>query len=150
MDTVILELANHPWALWLLIALACAILEVALPHLMFAFASGAAFLAMGAALSLGWTLQILTFGVALLVSLTFARPRLLNRFNKTYHKMPSRAQALVGARGEVTEAIDPLLGTGRISVNGQDWAARSTQPFALGKTIVVDGHDGIVLTVKES
>ena len=59
----------------------------------------------------------------------------------------SRTEALMGETGQVTEAIDPVLGTGRVVVNGHDWAARSMDPIAVGTQVMVDGSDGIVLLV---
>jgi membrane protein implicated in regulation of membrane protease activity len=61
--------------------------------------------------------------------------------------VPSRTDKLVGQRGVVTEAIDPVRGTGRVNAGGEDWAARSEAPLPVGAEIVVDGSDGIVLRV---
>jgi membrane protein implicated in regulation of membrane protease activity len=47
----------------------------------------------------------------------------------------------------VTNDIEPTLGTGRINVGGEDWAARSTEPIPTGTTVRVVGADGIVLEV---
>jgi membrane protein implicated in regulation of membrane protease activity len=47
----------------------------------------------------------------------------------------------------VTQDVEPLLGTGRVTVSGEDWAARSTEPIPAGATVKVVGADGIVLEV---
>jgi membrane protein implicated in regulation of membrane protease activity len=47
----------------------------------------------------------------------------------------------------VTDDIDPTRGTGRVNVGGQDWAARSPDPLALGTKVRVVGANGIVLEV---
>ena len=41
----------------------------------------------------------------------------------------------------------PTLGTGRVNVGGEDWAARSAEPIPTGTKIRVVGADGIVLEV---
>ena len=61
--------------------------------------------------------------------------------------VPSRVEKLVGQRGQVTQAIDVVLGQGRVTVAGEDWAAQSASPIAQGTEVVVEGFDGIVLQV---
>jgi membrane protein implicated in regulation of membrane protease activity len=65
------------------------------------------------------------------------------------HRMPSRAEAHVGREGVVTMEVDPLVGTGRVNVGGEDWAARADVPVAAGARIRVVGSDGIVLKVSQ-
>ena len=59
----------------------------------------------------------------------------------------SRTERLVGQRAQVTEPIDPVLGTGRVVVAGDDWSARSDRALPSGTEVRIDGHDGIVLQV---
>ena len=47
----------------------------------------------------------------------------------------------------LVEAIDPVVGTGRVNVGGDDWAARSGVPVPAGSEVEVVGADGIVLLV---
>jgi membrane protein implicated in regulation of membrane protease activity len=61
--------------------------------------------------------------------------------------VPSRTDAMIGRHGMVTHDIDPVVGTGRVNVAGEDWAARSTNAIAAGTKIKVAGADGIVLEV---
>lgn len=139
---------SHPIYFWLALAMVAAILEMVVPWFGFILASGAAVIA---ALSAEWfatEIQIATFAVVLLVSLLFLRPFLLKR-RHSGHKIHSRADALKGLSGQVTEAIDPHSHLGRVSVAGQDWAAKADAAVAAGKIVVVTGSDGIVLIVKE-
>src|SRR5438874_10863674 len=59
----------------------------------------------------------------------------------------SRTERLIGQIGEVTLAIDPVKGSGRVLVSGEDWAATSMEPLHIGAKVIVDGADGIVLNV---
>ena len=43
--------------------------------------------------------------------------------------------------------IDPIVGSGRVNVGGEDWAAKSPEAIAVGTTIRVVAADGIVLEV---
>lgn len=142
------NLSSHPWAIWFIVAVICAILEILLPSFFFIFVSIGA---LCAALSAHWgdaPLQIGIFSFVLLLTLFLLRPRLLEKLH-TKNSILSRTQALVGKTGRVTDTIDPVTKTGRVLIEGQDWAAQGLKLIESGATIVVEGSDGIVLTVKE-
>jgi membrane protein implicated in regulation of membrane protease activity len=131
---------------WLAVALVAAVIEVSLPHFGCAFVSAGAVAAAGAAFfGFGVPVQIGTFVVVMTVSLVALRANLLSRL--AGGGVPSRTGPLVGRHGQVTHDIDPTLGTGRINVGGEDWAARCSEPLATGTKIRVVSADGIVLEV---
>jgi membrane protein implicated in regulation of membrane protease activity len=133
-------------AIWLGLALVAAIIEVSVPHFGSAFVSAGAVAAAAAAyFGLGVTAQVLVFVVVLTVSLVALRARLLHRV--AGQGVPSRTAPLIGRQGQVTHEIDPTVGTGRVNVGGEDWAARSTDTIPTGTRIRVVGADGIVLEV---
>src|SRR5207253_9942545 len=131
---------------WLAVAFVAAVLEVSIPHFGSAFV-GAGAIAAAAAAFFGFTvpIQIATFVVVLIVSLVGLRSRLVGRLGG--RGVPSRTEPLIGRHGLVTHDIDPTTGTGRVTVGGEDWAARSTDPIAAGVKVRVVGADGIVLEV---
>ena len=132
---------------WITLAIAAAIVEISVPHFGVIFVSLAALVAAAvAALGFGITGQLLTFGVVVAASLAILRPRLVKRLG-TAPGVPSRTDSLIGRDGVVTTDIDPTLGTGRVNVSGQDWAARCAAPLAAGAHVRVVGADGIVLEV---
>ena len=47
----------------------------------------------------------------------------------------------------MTHDIDPVVGMGRVTVSGEDWAARSKESIPVGTKVTVVGADGIVLEV---
>jgi membrane protein implicated in regulation of membrane protease activity len=131
---------------WLAVALVAAVIEVTLPHFGCAFVSAGAVAAAAAAFfGYGVPVQIGTFVVVMTVSLVALRANLLNRL--AGGGVPSRTAPLVGRHGQVTHEIDPTLGTGRINVGGEDWAARSHEPLSIGTRVRVVAADGIVLEV---
>jgi membrane protein implicated in regulation of membrane protease activity len=131
---------------WLGIALLAAILEVSVPHFGCAFISAGAVAAAAAAFfGFGVPVQIATFVVVLTVSIAALRARLLDRVGG--RGVPSRTEPLIGRHGQVTHEIDPVLGTGRVIVAGEDWAARSAEAISTGTRVRVVGADGIVLEV---
>ena len=131
---------------WLGIALLAAILEVSVPHFGCAFISAGVVAAAAAAFfGFGVPVQIGTFVVVLTVSIAALRARLLDRVGG--RGVPSRTEPLIGRHGQVTHEIDPVLGTGRVTVAGEDWAARSGEAISTGTRVRVVGADGIVLEV---
>lgn len=131
---------------WLAVALVAAVIEVSVPHFGCAFVSAGALAAAAAAfVGYGVPVQIATFVVVMVVSLVALRQNLLSRLGG--QGVPSRTQPLVGRHGQVTQDIDPTLGAGRITVGGEDWAARSATPLPAGTKIRVVAADGIVLEV---
>ena len=131
---------------WLAVALVAAVVEVSLPHFGCAFISAGAVAAAAAAFfGFGVPVQIGTFVLVMTVSLVALRANLLNRL--AGGGVPSRTGPLVGRHGQVTHEIDLTLGTGRINVGGEDWAARCVEPLPIGTKIRVVAADGIVLEV---
>ncbi|MGH7592219.1 MAG: NfeD family protein [Gemmatimonadales bacterium] len=131
---------------WLAVALVAIIAEMVTLHFGVIFCVVGAILAFGAAL-MGFPAetQVVVFATGSVLSLGLLRRRLIQRF--TAHGVPSRTDTLLGQLGRVTETIDPVAGTGRVLVNGEDWAARAPVSIPAGATITVYAADGIVLEV---
>lgn len=135
------------WAVWFLVALLAAIVEIVSPTFGFIFVSGAALVSfLFAALGVAWFWQLLVFAITVVVGLLLVRPRLNRAFGST-KPVPSRAERLLGLQGVVTEEINPVQGTGRVLVGGEDWSARSIDRIPIGTHVVVDHIEGIVLIV---
>ena len=133
--------------LWIVVAIAAGVAELSIPHFGLIFVSAASVVAALAAVAgAGLVVQLLLFSVAILASFTLLRPRVLKRLHGP--GVPSRTEALLGRDGIVTELIDPVSGTGRVNVGGEDWAARSPGSIGVGTVIRVVGADGIILEVR--
>ena len=138
---------ENPALIWVAIAILAAIIEVSIPHFGVVFVSvGAVAAALVSALGYDTTVQVLIFVIALGLSLGLLRPRLLKQLGAP--GVPSRTDTLMGREGIVTHEIEPTLGTGRVTVAGQDWAARAAAPLPIGTRVRIVGADGIVLEVK--
>jgi membrane-bound serine protease (ClpP class) len=131
---------------WLAVAFVSAVVEVSIPHFGFAFVGAGAIVAAALAF-FGYPpqVQLGAFVVVLIASIVLLRSAMLTWLGG--RGVPSRTESLVGRQGLVTHDIDPTLGTGRINVGGEDWAARCAEPLATGTTVRVMGADGIVLEV---
>ncbi len=133
-------------ALWVIVALAAGILEVAVPAFGFVFVTLAALAAaVLALLGVGTTVQVVVFAAATLFFLLVLRRFFVERLRGA--GVPSRTDTLHGKLAEVTEPIDPVRGSGRVFVEGHDWAARAPVPIAPGTRVRIHGADGIVLLV---
>jgi membrane protein implicated in regulation of membrane protease activity len=134
---------------WLAVAFVAAVVEVTLPHFGFAFVGAGAIVAATAAF-FGFSpqVQLAAFVVVMTLSLILLRSRLLKGIGG--RGVPTRTEPLIGRQGVVTHDIDPTLGTGRINVGGEDWAARGVEAIATGTTVRVVGADGIVLEVSRT
>jgi membrane protein implicated in regulation of membrane protease activity len=131
--------------LWLIAALIAGIVEILVPLFGFVFVSMAAVVgALAAAAGLSPTLQVLFFTGSLILFLLVLRPIAKRTGSRG---VPSRTEAIVGRRAQVVQAIDPVLGTGRVTVGGDDWAARCAIAIPAGAEVIVAGADGIVLIV---
>jgi membrane protein implicated in regulation of membrane protease activity len=132
---------------WLAIAFVSALVEVSIPHFGFAFVgAGAVAAAVMAFFGFSLAMQIGTFVVVLVVSIVGLRSRLVGLMISG-KGLPSRTDTLIGLLGQVTQDIDSTLGTGRVNVGGQDWAARSADAIPAGTGVKVAAADGIILEV---
>jgi membrane protein implicated in regulation of membrane protease activity len=132
---------------WIALAIIAAIIEVSIPHFGVIFVSAAALIAgLSAFFGASLVAQVVIFVVVLGGSLALLRPWLIARLGRA-RGVPSRTEALVGRTGVVTVDIDHEVGSGRVNVGGEDWAARSAGPVSTGTRVRVVGSDGIVLEV---
>jgi membrane protein implicated in regulation of membrane protease activity len=131
---------------WLAAALVAAIVEVSIPHFGFGFVSIGA-IAAAALAYFGYAVQtqVAMFVVVMSVSLLLLRSRLVARVGG--RGVPSRTDAIIGRHGVVTDDIDSTVGSGRVNIGGEDWAARSPEVLSTGTKVRVVAADGIVLEV---
>lgn len=132
--------------LWLIVALLAVIVELTTLHFGIIFcAVGALGAVVAVLLGVPPGGQVALFAGLSLASLVLLRRRLIRRLLPA--GVPSRTETLLGQAGRVTEPIDPVSGSGRVLVGGEDWAARSTVPLPRGALVTVYAADGIVLQV---
>ena len=136
-------LTSHT-GIWLIISLFFIIIEAATVGITSAWFAIGALCAMGAAmLELELWLQITIFAVVSVALLLCLRPLVRKYF--TPKLTPTNVDAVIGAEGIVIEAVDSLLGTGRVKLGGMEWSARSTngENIPTGTLIKVDKIEGV-------
>lgn len=140
--------------IWLVVAVILFILESLTVQLVCIwFAVGALVAMLAAALGASVGVQLLLFLATSIAVLLLWRPFLKKRF--TPKKTATNADAVIGQDGIVIQEIDNTLQTGRISVNGLDWTARSADGSIIKerqnvKVIRINGVKLIVEPVPEN
>ena len=136
--------------IWLIIFVACIVIEiVTLGLTTIWFAGGALIAAVSAALGAPLWLQAVLFGAVSLALLYFTRPIAVKYFNKD--RVKTNAESLVGKQAVVISEIDNLQGVGQVTVNGQEWSARSADDkvrIPTGSVVTVAAISGVKLIVR--
>ncbi len=114
------------------------------------FAGGALVAILAAFLHAPIIVQIVLFFLVALVLLIFTRPVAVRYFNRD--RIRTNVESIVGRQGIVTEEIDNLRARGKVTVNGQEWTARSIADKSIeaGAVVTVVSVSGVKLMVSES
>lgn len=139
------------WHWWVIAALVLFLIEI--------FTSGFAVLCLSigalfgaVAAAFGWDVktQLLCFAIGSLIGFLAVRPLLLKYFFKKRSEVLTNAEALVGKKARVCEAITEIDG-GRVAVDGDNWKAVSEDgsPIAAGEWVTITKVESIILTVKK-
>lgn len=137
------------WLFWLIVSLACLIIEVSSGDFFFVcFALGALASLVCAIFDVPFIAQLLVWVVASIFCLVFVRPSLVRRLHDKKERK-SNADALIGRTGTVTETI-PANGHGYVQIDGDQWRSLSADgiEIPIGANVTVVSRDSIILTVK--
>jgi membrane protein implicated in regulation of membrane protease activity len=136
------------WVIWLVVAAALAVGEVATLGLVLGFvAVGAVIAAVVALAGANAAVQLIAFTAGAVALLGLLRP-IATRHLRTPHALRTGAAALVGARALVLERVDAQ--GGRVKIGGEVWSARSfdeTQVIEPGTTVEVFKIEGATALV---
>lgn len=137
--------------IWLIIFVACIIVEIATMGLATIwFAGGSLIAAVAAAAGAPVWLQIILFFAVSLVLLYFTRPLAVKYFNK--NRLKTNVESLIGRQAIVISEINNLQGIGQVTVGGQEWSARSVdenKEIKVGTVVVIREISGVKLMVEE-
>lgn len=62
---------------------------------------------------------------------------------------PTNADRVVGMKGIVSTAIDPITGKGIVEVKGNLWSAKADEGIEVGSVVHVEKIEGVKLVVKK-
>lgn len=130
---------------WLVLLIAFIIIEAQTAQLVSVwFALGAAAAFFTSALTSSWLVMLSVFVLVSAISLIFTRPLVRRHLNTDF--VPTNASLNVGRIATVIVPIEVNL-SGRVRLDGVDWAARSSSPIPQGAMCTVLSVDGATLTV---
>ncbi len=135
---------------WLIVVVVMAVIEIITLGLTTIWFAGGALLAFAVSL-LGANLlvQSILFVVTSVVLLAVTRPLAVEFFNKDRTK--TNAESLIGKTALVQQEIDNLKAAGMVTVDGQEWSARSADDRVIPAETLVEILEisGVKLLVRQ-
>lgn len=135
------------WLVLLIIAIVVEVLTMGLTTIW--FAGGALVAILVALLGAPIWLQVILFAAVSLLLLFFTRPVAVKYFNRD--RVKTNVESMVGRQAVVTGEIDNLQGIGQVTLNGQEWSARSASEkirIPVGSVVNIVSVSGVKLIVK--
>jgi len=148
-----MDLLTNPVFLWLIAAVILLVLEFAIPGVLVIFFSFGALVLMLLTWifpSLPLNFQLIIFLIISVLSLILMRRKLKKVFRgkKTTTSDSDESDEIIGKTVTVTVDITPKS-AGRISLNGTEWTAESTEECKTGERVIITGRESLVLKVKK-
>ena len=141
---------SHMWQLWAILSVVCLILELtAGDFFIICFSIGAIFSFLSYALGGGIVVQLAVFAAFTLASLFFVRPFAVRFLHKGEPNRVSNADALLGRKGRVVEAVK-ADSFGRVQIDGDIWKAvtNEAQDIPAGANVRVTSRESTIITVE--
>ena len=140
---------QNMWQAWAIVAVICLILELTSgDFFIICFSIGGIIAAIGAAIGLNVYWQLAIFAVFSLVAIFTVRPVALRWLHKNEPNKQSNADALIGRKGRVTEAIKQGA-SGYVQIDGDQWKAVSDSDIEEGANVTVIGRESTIITVEK-
>ena len=140
---------QNMWQAWAIVAVICLILELTSgDFFIICFSIGGIIAAIGAAIGLNVYWQLFIFAVFSLAAIFTVRPVALRWLHKNEPNKQSNADALIGRKGRVTEAIKQGA-SGYVQIDGDIWKAVSDSDIEEGANVTVIGRESTIITVEK-
>lgn len=136
------------WLAAIVILLIMEIISLGLTTIWFAGGALVAFIL--AVFNVPVLIQIFVFLVVSLLLLIFTRPIAVKYFNKD--RARTNVEGMIGQQAIVLSEIDNIQGTGRVTVSGQEWSARTMADdikLPVGTVVIIKDVKGVKLIVEE-
>jgi membrane protein implicated in regulation of membrane protease activity len=135
--------------LWLAAMVIFLIIEIFTPSLVFAcVAVGALGGAITSVITDSYLIQLGVFAFLTILLIPLTRP-LAKKITKE-SPQKTNVDAMVGKKGMVVKAIDPVAEVGQVRVEGQVWQAIASEPLDVNAKITVDKVQGARLYVSKT
>lgn len=139
--------------IWLVLLIVLVVVEIATMGLTTIWFAGGALVALLAnLLGLHEAIQVVLFFVVSVLLLAVTRPIAIRHLNQG--RVKTNAESLIGRTGFVLEEIDNMRAMGCVSIDGQEWTARSEDDSLIpkNKVVMIKAIQGVklIVAVKDS
>ena len=139
-----------PSYIWLIVMAVMIVVEIAVPGLVSIwFAAGALAAYLAALLGAGTAVQVMIFVLVSVVLLLLTRPLAKKYINERADK--TNKDTIPGRTAIVSEEVNNLAATGRVTIDGLPWTARAAaeeEIIPVGEEVVVEKIEGVKCIVK--
>ena len=139
-----------PSYIWLIVMAVMIVVEISAPGLVSIwFAAGALAAYVAALLGGGTAVQVMVFVLISVVLLLLTRPLAKKYINERAAK--TNKDTIPGRTAIVTEEVNNLAATGRVTIDGLPWTARAAaeeEIIPVGEEVVVEKIEGVKCIVK--
>ena len=139
-----------PSYIWLIVMAVMIVVEISAPGLISIwFAAGALAAYVAALLGGGTAVQVMVFVLVSVVLLLLTRPLAKKYINERAAK--TNKDTIPGRTAIVTEEVNNLAATGRVTIDGLPWTARAAaeeEIIPVGEEVVVEKIEGVKCIVK--
>ena len=139
-----------PSYIWLIVMAVMIIIEISVPGLVSIwFAAGALAAYVSTLFGANTAIQVMVFVLVSLVLLFLTRPLAQKYINK--RAVNTNKDTIPGRTAIVTEEVNNLAATGRVTIDGLPWTARAASEedvIPVGEEVVVDKIEGVKCIVK--
>lgn len=142
------EIAMQP-EIWLILFVICIVLEIISMGLTTIWFAGGALVAYITSFFAGELVQIIVFLLVSIILLVTTRPFAKKFINGKAEK--TNVEAMAGKIGTVIESINNISATGKVSISGENWMARTEngEIIAEGELVEVIRVEGVKVIVKK-
>ncbi len=141
------EILNWHW--WMYAAILLFIIELFTPGFIVAcLGIGSVFASLVAYLGFDLDSQLISFAITTLLSLFIIRPMLYPKGGVS-DKIKTNDEALINRKARVTEEINSQTNSGRVSIDGDVWRAKSDENIAVNSQVQVISINSTIVTVKK-
>ena len=137
---------------WLIIMIIMILVEISVPGLVSIwFAVGALAAYVSALCGAVTAVQVMVFVLVSLVLLFLTRPLAQKYINR--RALKTNKDAIPGRKAVVTEEINNLAATGKVTIDGLPWTARTAsdeEVIPAGEEVVVEKIEGVKCIVKRN
>lgn len=122
---------------WLILFVVFAALElISLGLTCIWFAVGALAACITSLITDNWMVQAVVFIIVTVVVLVFLRPIAVKYINNKAEK--TNIDSLIGKKAKVIQEIDNINAKGKVSIDGMEWTARSSEGNIINKDTLVE------------